>query len=197
MESDHTVLVCYQSNTISTHGLRCTRVGALVQEYVGAINGGRVPTVAAGWVAVRRLLQQRILVISSLLSRQASLWVHQPRLASKVNACPAAPQADALAEFKSQIGSSDTANACAEPMPVATLHKIYTAAKAAALGKLDEGGVFDSGGARSTDQAAQQQRGHAHDAASVRCRFRDTLKLECVIVLAQCTWRQYRCKQPT
>jgi hypothetical protein len=48
-------------------------LGTLVQEYVNAINAGRVPTVAAGWVAVQRLLRQRISVSSSLLSCPALL----------------------------------------------------------------------------------------------------------------------------
>jgi hypothetical protein len=102
---------------------------------------------------------------------------------------PLPPQADALAEFQLHIGSADTENASAEPVPVTTLHKMYLAAKAAALGKLDEGGVFHSTGVKSADQTVHQQRGQAQDAASMRRRFKDTLKLECVTMLAQYAWQ--------
>ena len=91
--------------------------------------------------------------------------------------------------LRARIGSADTANASAEPVPVTTLHKMYLAAKAAALGKLDEGGVFHSTGVKSADQTVHQQRGQAQDAASMRRRFKDTLKLECVTMLAQYAWQ--------
>ena len=78
------------------------------------------------------------------------------------------------------------ANVSAEPVPGATLRKRYVAAKAAALNKLDEGRVlFSSAGATGADHIVHQQRGHVCDAADVRCRFKETLKLECVVVLSK------------